>query len=78
MNIIELECKELLGKIEFNKLSDKKVLVTGASGLIGVYLVSCLSEISKFYNVKIYNVKTCVNISINCCTYTFAHLKRPL
>ena len=55
MNIIELECKELLNKIDFSKLSNKRVLITGASGLIGVYIVSCLSQISKLYNIEIYS-----------------------
>jgi nucleoside-diphosphate-sugar epimerase len=55
MNIIELECEEFLNKIDFSKLSNKKVLITGASGLIGVYITSCLKQVSKLYNIEIYS-----------------------
>jgi nucleoside-diphosphate-sugar epimerase len=55
MNLIELECEELLNKIDFSKLSNKKVLITGASGLIGVYITSCLKQVSKLYNIEIYS-----------------------
>lgn len=54
MNIIEKEAKEIVSKIDFEQLRDKKVLITGASGLVGIYLTACLKEIQKEYNIKIY------------------------
>lgn len=51
---INEECIEVVNKIDFTQLKDKKVLITGASGLIGVYLVSCLKEIYKKLNIKVF------------------------
>lgn len=52
--MILTETKELISKINFNDLRNKKVLITGASGLIGVYMVSCLNHILDEYNIKLY------------------------
>lgn len=54
MSIIIEESKEIVKKIDFTQLRNKKILVTGASGLIGVYLVSCLKQVSKTENIKIF------------------------
>lgn len=51
--MIQKECFELVKKINFGELKNKSVLITGASGLIGVYLVSCLKEIKNEYNISI-------------------------
>jgi nucleoside-diphosphate-sugar epimerase len=53
MSIIEKECKELVKKINFKELKNKSILVTGASGLIGVYLIGCLNEIKDSLNISI-------------------------
>lgn len=53
MNIIEQEAKKIVEKIDFEQLRNKKVLITGASGLIGVYLTACLKEIKEQYNIQI-------------------------
>lgn len=53
-NIIEKETKEIVEKIDFEQLRNKKVLITGASGIIGVYLTACLKQIQKEYNIQIY------------------------
>lgn len=53
MNIIEKEAKEIVGKIDFEQLRNKKVLITGASGLIGIYLTACLKQIKEEYNIHI-------------------------
>ncbi len=54
MSIIIEEAKGIITKIDFAQLEGKSVLVTGASGLIGIYMVACLKELQKKYNIKIY------------------------
>lgn len=51
MHLIENECNEIIKKIDFSQLKNKRILVTGASGLIGVYMVSCLKQIAKQNNI---------------------------
>ena len=48
------ECEKIVSSIDFSQLHNKSVLVTGASGLIGVYMISCLKAACKQYNIKIY------------------------
>jgi hypothetical protein len=45
MSIINLETKKIVELIDFTQLKNKKVLVTGASGLVGIYLISTLKQI---------------------------------
>lgn len=40
--------------IDFTKLKNKTILITGASGLIGLHLLNSLKNISKDFNIKIY------------------------
>jgi nucleoside-diphosphate-sugar epimerase len=40
--------------LDFSKLQGKSILITGASGLIGVNLVSCLKLIKTKFDIKIY------------------------
>ena len=40
--------------IDFSSFKDKKVLITGASGLVGIHLLSTLKKIQKQYNITIY------------------------
>jgi UDP-glucuronate decarboxylase len=54
MSIIEIETKEIVNKIKFDDLKNSKILITGASGLIGVYLISCLRHLIKTHNLEIY------------------------
>jgi UDP-glucuronate decarboxylase len=54
MSIITEEVKKIVTDIDFSQLQDKRVLVTGASGLIGVYMVACLKEIQTKYNIELY------------------------
>ena len=51
--LIKDDCIEVVDKIDFSQLKDKSILITGASGLVGVYMVSCLKEVSKKYNISI-------------------------
>ena len=48
------ETKNIVSKINFEQLKNKKVLITGASGLIGVYMVSSLNHILEKYNITLY------------------------
>lgn len=52
--MIQNDCQKIIKKINFSELKNKSVLITGASGLIGVYLISCLKLIKKTYNIKIF------------------------
>lgn len=40
--------------INFNKLRNKKVLITGASGLVGIHLLASLKEVQNELNITIY------------------------
>jgi len=40
--------------LDFSKLKNKTILITGASGLVGIHLLSSLKSIQKIYNIKIY------------------------
>lgn len=51
---IKTECQEIVKKINFDGLTHKKILITGASGLIGVYLTSCLKEIYIKNNIDVF------------------------
>jgi UDP-glucuronate decarboxylase len=53
-NIIKEDIEGLFSKIDFTGLRNKSILITGASGLVGVYMVSCLKRISEDLNIKIY------------------------
>ena len=39
---------------DFTKLKNKTILITGASGLIGLHLLESLKDIKKEYNITIY------------------------
>lgn len=54
MIIFENDFNKILAAVDFSNLVNKKVLITGASGLLGVYLVLCLSKIKTEYNIKIH------------------------
>lgn len=42
-NIIEADCREILARVNLKKAQGKKILITGANGFIGQYLVGALS-----------------------------------
>jgi nucleoside-diphosphate-sugar epimerase len=54
LEIINNECYEIVNNIDFSSLKNKKVLITGASGIIGVYMLSCLQQVRKDFDVGIY------------------------
>jgi UDP-glucuronate decarboxylase len=53
MSIIEKECKEIVKNINFEQFRNKSILVTGASGLVGLYFVNCLRQIKDKLNINI-------------------------
>lgn len=53
VSIIENETKSIINKIDFTCLKNKSILVTGASGLVGLYMIACLKNIQKQFNIKI-------------------------
>lgn len=52
--IFDQYVNDILTNINFEKLQNRNILLTGASGLLGVHLVKCLKELNKKYNVKVY------------------------
>lgn len=40
--------------IDLSQLKNKSILITGASGLLGIYFLSSLKSIQKEYNIKVY------------------------
>lgn len=61
--IIE-ECNDIVKSLNFNNLKNKSVLVTGASGLIGVYMISCLKLLKEEHNIEIFAwIKSDISIS---------------
>jgi len=54
LNIIQDECSIIVNKIDFSSLRGKRVLITGASGIIGVYMLACLQEAKKKFNIDVF------------------------
>lgn len=54
LSIIQEETSQIVNKINFSSLKNKKILITGASGIIGVYILSCLQEIKKEFNIEVF------------------------
>jgi dTDP-glucose 4,6-dehydratase/UDP-glucuronate decarboxylase len=50
--IIESDCREILSRIDFKKIRNKKILITGATGFLGQYLVSALSLANREMKLK--------------------------
>ena len=51
-NIILDDAEEICKHIDFAKLSGKTILITGASGLVGVYFIACLNRLSQKFQFK--------------------------
>lgn len=54
LEIINLECESIVKKIDFSSLKNKKILITGASGIMGVYMLSCLKNVKKELDIGIF------------------------
>jgi len=53
-NIIDIDCDSILNSINFKNIKNKTILVTGASGLVGIYIVSCLVKLKNNLNLNIF------------------------
>lgn len=53
VELIENEAKSIINTIDFTPLRNKSVLITGASGIIGLYLTATLQQLRKKLNIDI-------------------------
>ena len=44
MDFLEKDINRVIENIDFSTLKNKKVLITGASGLVGFYLTQCVKK----------------------------------
>ena len=51
--IINLDCLKITNNVNLDKFKNKSVLVLGANGLLGSYLIAVLNFANKYYNVRI-------------------------
>jgi len=51
--LIETEVQSIIDTIDFTPLKNKSVLITGASGIIGLYLAASLKRVRKELNISI-------------------------
>lgn len=54
LEIIYKDANRIVNYVDFSKLANKKVLVTGATGLIGLHIVASLIELKKKQNIDVY------------------------
>ncbi len=53
LEIIYNDGERVANSLDFSKLQNKKVLVTGASGLIGLHIISSLKALKEKYNIDV-------------------------
>ena len=54
MNFLKEDINRVIENIDFSPLQNKKVLITGASGLVGFYLTQCVKKLQDEFNIEIY------------------------
>ncbi len=54
IDLILNDAKRTIGRIDFSLLKNKRILLTGCTGLIGLHLVSVLSLLKEKYNLSIF------------------------
>jgi UDP-glucuronate decarboxylase len=54
MNFLEKDINKVIENIDFSTLKNKKVLITGASGLVGFYLTQCVKRLQNELNIEVY------------------------
>jgi nucleoside-diphosphate-sugar epimerase len=54
MNFLKEDINRVIENIDFTSLKDKKVLITGASGLVGFYLTQCVKRLQNEFNIEVY------------------------
>lgn len=52
LDLIEQNCEKVIASLDFSSLRNKRVLITGASGLIGIHMVSVLKLLNERYDYK--------------------------
>jgi nucleoside-diphosphate-sugar epimerase len=52
--LIDTEAKKISDAIDFSSLSNKSILITGASGIVGIFLISSLKQVQKDLDINIY------------------------
>lgn len=50
LDLIQQNCESVIASLDFSSLKNKRVLVTGASGLIGIHMVSVLKTLKEKHN----------------------------
>ena len=54
MDFLKKELDNIVKNIDFSILQNKKILITGASGLVGFYLTQCVKQLQDELNIDIY------------------------
>ena len=54
MNFLEKDINSIVKNIDFSLLQNKKILITGASGLVGFYLTQCVKKLQDELNIDVY------------------------
>ena len=54
MNFLNKDINNVVKNIDFLSLQNKKVLITGASGLVGFYLAQCIKKLQNELNIDLY------------------------
>ena len=54
MNFLNKDIDNVIKNINFSSLQNKKVLITGASGLVGFYLAQCIKKLQNELNIDLY------------------------
>jgi nucleoside-diphosphate-sugar epimerase len=54
MNFLKEDINRIVENIDFTSLQNKKVLITGASGLVGFYLTQCVKRLQNELNIEVY------------------------
>jgi nucleoside-diphosphate-sugar epimerase len=54
MDFLEKDINRVIENIDFSTLENKKVLITGASGLVGFYLTQCVKRLQNELNIEVY------------------------
>ena len=54
VNIIEEDTIPIVSKIDFSQLENKNILITGATGIVGIYMLACLAQVQSKYKFKIH------------------------
>jgi nucleoside-diphosphate-sugar epimerase len=54
MDFLKKDINRIFENVNLSSLKNKKILITGASGLVGFYLTQCVKELQKELNISIY------------------------